>query len=248
MKKTVFISLLCAALFSTAATAQNNTLTEKEKSEGWILMFDGKTFNGWRQYNGTEMARFWVIDQEALKIQAMTDRPPRAEGERRPSSDIIFADKQFLNFELSIDWMVGKGANSGIFYYVQEIPGQAIFAAAPEIQILDNWNARDNRETRNLAGSLYNMRSAMPQVANPHDMWNRLVIRVKDGHATHHLNGVKVVEYTIWTPEWEAMVADSKFHNWEHFLNGPSRTGGYIGLQDHQDFPVWFRNIKIREL
>ncbi|MDR0332314.1 MAG: DUF1080 domain-containing protein [Dysgonamonadaceae bacterium] len=249
MKKTVFISLLCVAFFSTATIAQNNTLTEKEKSEGWILMFDGETFNGWRQYNGTAMAPFWTIDQEAMRIASRAERPPRVEGQPRiPSSDIIFADKQFKNFELSIDWMVGRGANSGIFYYVQEIPGQAIFAAAPEIQILDNWNAPDNRLTANLAGSLYNMRPALPQVANPHNMWNRMVIRVKDGHVTHHMNGTKVVEYTLWTPEWDELIANSKFHDWEHFKNGPSRTGGYIGLQDHQDFPVWFRNIKIREL
>jgi hypothetical protein len=246
MKKTV-LSFVCAVLFSTAAFAQNNTLTEREKQDGWILMFNGENFDGWRQFNKPTMAPFWSIDQEAMRIAPMTERPPQVEGEPRlPSSCIIF-DRKFENFEFSIDWMVGRGANSGIFFLVHEVPGQTIYAAAPEFQILDNWNAADNVRTSHLAGSLYGIIPALPQVANPHNMWNRSVIRMYNGHLTHTMNGVRVVETTFWTPEWDALFARSHFSSWASMQNGFARNG-FIGLQDHRDFPVWFRNIKIREL
>ena len=256
MKKTVSI-LLFAVLFSTAAIsqnifappafAQNNVLTERQIADGWILMFNGENFNGWRQYNQPTMADFWSIDQEAMRIAPMAERPPLPEGAPRlPSSCIIF-DQKFENFELSIDWMVGKGANSGIFFLVQEVPGQTIYAAAPEFQILDNWHARDNVRTSHLAGSLYGIIPALPQVANPHNMWNRSVIRVKNGHVTHHMNGVLVVETTFWTPEWDEIFGRSHFASWSSMQNGFARSG-FIGLQDHRDYPVWFRNIKIRKL
>jgi len=251
MKKIIFSSMFLAAILVASCTenvvVQNNTLTAREKAEGWTLLFDGKSFDGWRQYNGTGISDFWSIDDEAMRIAPMSERPPRdSEGPRVRSSCIIFADRTFLNFELSIDWKVAKGANSGIFYYVQEIPGQNIFAAAPEIQVLDNWNARDNVRTRHLAGSLYGILPALPSNARPHGEWNTVVVRVKDGHATHTQNGVKVVEYTLWTEEWDELVANSNMANWPNF--NPSREGGFIGLQDHQDYAVWFRNVKIREL
>ena len=90
------------------------------------------------------------------------------------------------------------------------------------------------------------MISADPKTVHPAGEWNTIVIRVKDGKVTHTQNGVKVVEYTLWTPEWDKMVAGSKFKTFPGFTEGISKEG-YIGLQDH-GYPVWFRNIKIREL
>ena len=253
MKKVIIFSMILLATFTVNVVAQNNTLSAREKLEGWVLLFDGKSFDGWRGYNGTEMPSVWSIDDEAMKIAPAARNPggrvipPRAEGEPRPGpTDIIYAGKKFLNFELSIDWKVDRGANSGIFYYVQEIPGQAIFASAPEVQVLDNCNAPDNRETRHMAGSLYGMKPALPPNAKCAGEWNNIRIWVKDGVVEHIQNGVKVVEYTLWTEEWEALKANSKFATWPHFL--ATKEAGYIGLQDHNDFAVWFRNIKIREL
>ena len=249
MKKRILLSMILVAACTFQLAAQKpNTLTAKEKKEGWTLLFDGKSTEGWRQYNGTAMPVIWKIDDDAMMIPARADRPPRdPNAPRTPSADIIYAAKKFKNFELSIDWKIGKGGNSGIFYYVVETPGQAIFAAAPEIQILDNWNAGDNKLTNHLAGSLYDMVPALPSNAKPSGEWNTVVIRVKDGHATHTQNGVKVVEYTLWTPQWNELVANSKFKDWAGFKDGPAKEG-YIGLQDHNDFACWFRNIKIREL
>ena len=137
-------------------------------------------------------------------------------------------------------------ANSGIFYNVREVPGKPIYYAAPEIQVLDNVDASDNKLPSHLAGSLYDILPADPKTVKPTGEWNTIVIHVKDGKVTHTQNGVKVVEYTLWTPEWDAMVAKSKFKDFPGWTEGISKDG-YIGLQDH-GFPVWFRNIKIREL
>jgi len=241
MKKTALISLLCAVACSTAALAQNNTLTKKEKNEGWTLLFDGKSFDGWRQYNATGISDRWIIDDGAIKI--CQDEENAKHGR---NIDILYDRKKYSNFELSVDWKISKGGNSGIFYYVVETPGKPIFYSAPEIQILDNATAKDNQRKDHLAGSLYDMLPADPQSVKPAGEWNNIVIRVKDGKVTHTQNGIKVVEYTLWTPEWYDMVAKSKFKDSPGFNAGPAKEG-YIGLQDHGN-DCWFRNIKIREL
>jgi len=249
MKRKIFTIAFLAMLATVMVSAQkHNTLTAKEKKEGWQLLFNGKNFDGWRLCNGTEVPPAWVIDDEAMRILPRAEKPPVPGGGRgHTGGDILYGAKKFKNFELSIDWKVGKGGNSGIFYYVVEVPGQQIYYGAPEVQILDNWNAGDNKLTNHLAGSLYDMLPALPSNAKPHTEWNTIVIRIKDGQVTHTQNGVKVCEYTLWTPEWYKLVENSKFKDWELFKTGPAKEG-YIGVQDHNDFGTWFRNIKIREL
>ena len=102
-------------------------------------------------------------------------------------------------------------ANSGIFFNVREVPGQPIYYAAPEVQVLDNVDATDNKLPSHLAGSLYDMIAADPKTVHPAGQWNTIVIKVKNGKVTHIQNGVKVVEYELWTPAWDALVAKSKF-------------------------------------
>ncbi|MDR1153113.1 MAG: DUF1080 domain-containing protein [Bacteroidales bacterium] len=241
MKKIIIFSvILLAACTLNVAAQKNNTLTAKEKKEGWTLLFDGKNMDGWRKCNSAEMAANWKIDDGAMKVSR------GAQAGRGQDGDILYAAKKYGNFELSIDWKIEKEGNSGIFYYVVEYPGQPIYYAAPEIQVLDNWNAGDNRLTSHLAGSLYDMIPALPQNAKPAGEWNTIVVRVKDGKAIHTQNGVKVLEYELWTPAWYSLVAKSKFKDWPGFKEGPAKEG-YIGLQDH-GYDCWFRNIKIREL
>jgi len=232
--------MIIAFIASSCVSQQHNKLTNKEIKEGWMLLFDGTNFNGWRKCNATEMAANWEINEEAMKVKR-GDRAGRGQ-----NGDILYGAEKFGNFELSIDWKIEKEGNSGIFFYIVEVPDQPIYIAAPEVQVLDNWYASDNRLTNHLAGSLYDMLPALPQNAKPHNEWNTIVIRVKDGHVTHTQNGEKVCEYTIWTPEWYDMVAKSKFKDWEGFNTGPAKEG-YIGLQDH-GYNCWFRNIKIRKL
>jgi len=245
MKRVVFLSLfgLASMLISLPVTGQGlNTLSDKEKKDGWILLFNGKDFTGWRQCNSTGMAKNWVIDDGAMKVSTVEGRKP-GEGS---GGDILYGVKKFKNFELSIDWKASKMGNSGIFYYVRETPGQPIYYAAPEVQILDNVDASDNKIPSHLAGSLYDMLAADPKTVRPAGEWNNVVIRVMDGKVTHTQNGVKVVEYELWTPKWNDMIAKSKFKDFPGFTEGIAKEG-YIGLQDH-GYPIWFRNIKILEL
>lgn len=245
MKKHLILlltSVVVLAIALPSCAQKSNTLSRKEKKEGWVLLFNGKDFTGWRQYNATEMPKNWAIEDEAMKVFTGEGRKP-GQGAR---GDIIYATKEFKNFELSIDWKTAEMGNSGIFYNIKENPGQAIYASSPEVQVLDNVKATDNKIDSHLAGSLYDMLPADPATVNPAGEWNTIVIRVENGKVTHTQNGVKVVEYELWTPAWDEMVENSKFKNFPGFKAGIPREG-YIGLQDH-GYTIWFRNIKIREL
>jgi len=245
MKRNIILSLTClvAMLIILPAYSQGvNKLTEKEKEDGWILLFNGTDFSGWRQCNGTEMPKNWIIEDNAMKVFTGEGKNPGSGA----NGDILFGDKKFKNFELSIDWKASKMANSGIFFNIREVSGKPIYYAAPEVQVLDNVDATDNKIASHLAGSLYDMIGADPKTVNPAGEWNTIVIHVQNGKVTHTQNGVKVLEYELWTPAWDELVANSKFKNFPGFIEGIAKEG-YIGLQDH-GYPVWFRNIKIREL
>ena len=205
-KSFLILSAIAMAIPCFAQTP--NTLTKKEKKAGWELLFNGKDFSGWRQCNGTAMPANWVIEDNAMKVFTGEGKKPG----QGANGDILYQNKKFKNFELSVDWKASKMGNSGIFYYVREVPGKPIYYAAPEVQVLDNVDATDNKLANHLAGSLYDM----------------------------------LVEYTLWSKEWDDLVANSKFKNFPGFTEGISKEG-YIGLQDH-GYPIWFRNIKIREL
>lgn len=241
MKKYILSLAASILLLVTACSQKPNTLTSLEKKDGWVLLFNGKDFTGWRQCNGTDMPKNWTIEDNAMKVFTGEGKEPG----QGANGDILY-NKIFSNFELSIDWKAGKMANSGIFFNVREVPGKPIYFAAPEVQVLDNVDATDNKVASHLAGSLYDMIAADPKTVNPAGEWNTIVIKVLNGKVTHTQNGVKVVEYELWTPAWDELVQNSKFKTFPGFIEGISKEG-YIGLQDH-GYTVWFRNIKIREL
>jgi hypothetical protein len=140
-----------------------------------------------------------------------------------------------------VDWKISEGGNSGIFYLAQEIEGRPIWHSAPELQLLDNEAYPDIRETQ-LAPALYDLVPADPQNTNPAGEWNTVEVILRDRHLSHIQNGEEVVHVHLGTPEWEALVKESKFPDDIFARYIP----GYIGLQDHGD-EVWFRNIKILE-
>tara|TARA_B100000678_G_C18205434_1_gene501178 strand:+ start:1171 stop:2016 length:846 start_codon:yes stop_codon:yes gene_type:complete len=229
----------------TVAATSPNQLSEKEKEEGWRLLFDGKSTDGWRGYlKDSFPEKGWIIEDGALKVQGA------GTGEAGNGGDIIF-DEEFKDFELSLEWKISEGGNSGIFYLAEEIEGEPIFTSAPEMQILDNDrhpDAKLGKDGNRQAGSLYDLIPARPQNAKPVGEWNKVSVLVYRGTVVHTQNGENVVEYHLWTDEWKEMIKDSKFKDWKSFLNaGGDDKKGYIGLQDHGD-DVWFRNIKIKEL
>lgn len=210
--------------------------------EGWISMFDGKTSAGWRGYNQPAFPeRGWETVDSMLHVIGS------GRGEAGGGGDILY-DRKFKNFELSLEWKVSEGGNSGIFYLAQEIPGEPVWKNAPEMQILDNERHPDARLGVNgnrAAGSLYDLIPGKFEAVKPAGEWNHARVLVYNGTVVHWMNGVQVLEYHLWTDDWKTMVAGSKFRDYETFVN--TAPEGYIVLQDHGD-DVWFRNIRIKPM
>lgn len=244
------IGILLAAFLmlmipSDADAQKQNQLTKEEKADGWMLLFDGKSSDGWRGYGKSEFPSAWSIVDGTLHMTGSG----RGEAGARDGGDIIY-DKEFQNFHLKLEWKISEGGNSGIFYLGQERDDlDYIWKTAPEMQVLDNERHPDanmGKDGNRQAGSLYDLIPANPQNAKPAGEWNSVEIKVYKGSVWHYQNGEVVVEYHLWTPEWNKMVAGSKFPALnEEWADVASK--GYIGLQDHGD-DVWFRNIKIKEL
>lgn len=233
------MAALLALLFTSNVMAQNE-LSKKEKADGFVLLFDGNTSDGWRGYKKDVFPDRWIIEDGTIHFN------PEAEGSR---GDIIF-DQMFSNFHLKIEWKISEGGNSGIFYLGAENDKfRAIYATAPEMQVLDNErhpDAKAGKDGNRKAGSLYDLIPANPQNFKGAGEWNTAEVIIKDGHVIHMQNGEKVVEFQYGTREWDELVAASKFPGinptWANL-----QEKGYIGLQDHGNH-VWFRNIKIKEL
>ena len=220
----------------------SNMLTQNEIEEGWVLLFDGESPEHFRGYNSeTFPEKGWEVVNGTLHVMAT------GKGEAGGGGDII-TRKMYKNFELSLEWKVSDGGNSGIFYLAQEKPGQPIWKSAPEMQILDNAKHPDAKlgvDGNRAAGALYDLIPGNKEVVKPAGEWNHVKVLVYKGTVVHWVNGENVLEYHLWTDDWNNMVLNSKFKDYEDFLNTAEE--GYIGLQDHGD-DVWFRNIKIKEM
>ncbi len=193
MKRSISAMIFLAALVLTTTHAgcqKVNKLSKEEKNAGWVLLFNGKNFDGWRVCNGDAMPANWIVEDGAMKVFLGEGKKPG----QGAGGDILFGDKIFKNFELSIDWKASEMANSGIFYNIREVPGKPIYYAAPEVQVLDNEKATDNKIDSHLAGSLYDMLPADPETVNPAGEWNTVVVKVENGNVTHTMNGTEVVK------------------------------------------------------
>ena len=222
-----------------------NTLSGKEKRQGFELLFDGENTDGWRGYRKDHFPAKWIVDEGAIRCQASG----MGEAGAKEGGDIIF-EQNYSNFHLKLEWKIAEGGNSGIFYFGREDHEfGAIWQAAPEMQVLDNAkhpDAKLGRDGNRQSGSLYDIIPATPQNFKGAGEWNKVEIIHMDGHVSHIMNGETVVEYYLGTPEWDEMVAASKFPKYNpDWAKMPKE--GNIGLQDHGD-DVWFRSIKIKKL
>ena len=220
----------------------NNKLTDKEIAEGWELLWDGKTTQGWR---GAKLAGFpekgWTIEDGILKVMKSDG------GESTNGGDIVTVNK-YRNFELQVDFKITAGANSGIKYFVDtELNKGEGSSIGCEFQILDDKKHPDAKKgvmgNRKLA-SLYDLIPSPENNGFRGGFFNTALIKVNGNHVEHWLNNVKVLEYDRNTPMWNALVNYSKYQVWPNFGNAAE---GHILLQDHGD-EVWFKNIKIKVL
>ncbi|MDR0667645.1 MAG: DUF1080 domain-containing protein [Prevotellaceae bacterium] len=277
MKKTILglgclamVALLAACGGSTNTTPTYTVLdkpavdisTFPVDEQGYIVLFDGETFNGWRGYGKDHVPGKWTIEDGCIKFNGTGG----GEAQDTDGGDLIFNHK-FKNFELLLEWKISKGGNSGILYLAQEVATkdkdgnlqiEPIYISAPEFQLLDNENHPDatlGKDNNRQAASLYDMIPAVPQNAKPFGEWNEARIMVYQGTVVHGQNGAKsVVEYHLWTPQWTELLQASKFSEkaWPlafELLNncGGENREGFFGLQDHGN-DIWFRNIRIKLL
>jgi len=232
------LGILFALVAATACQTSNgattmtsmNALTPQETQAGWKLLFDGKSTAGWRNYKKQTVGPGWTVVDGVLTRSG------------DDAGDIMTVDK-YRNFELALDWRISEGGNSGILYRATE-DNEYIWQSAPEMQILDNERHSDGKLELTSAGSDFALYPAPHSATHPAGQWNSVRLVVNGNHVEHWMNGQKVVEYELGSPDWAARVAASKFKTMPNYGKASE---GYIGLQDHGD-KVEFRNIRVRVL
>jgi hypothetical protein len=233
MRRIMLGVLLAATAAATlTAAAEPNTLTAAEKKDGWKLLFDGKTTTGWRGWKQETAPDGWKAVDGALTRVAK-------------AGDLITVD-QYGSFDLQFEWRIAKNGNGGVFFHVAEAPDLPnTFTTGPEYQLLDNEGHPDAKNGPDrFAGGNYALHAPVGAVTKPIGEWNESRILVNGPHVQHWLNGVKVVDYELWSADWKERVAKSKFNAMPRY--GLEKTG-HIALQDHGN-EVAFRNVKIKPL
>lgn len=223
-------ALLVGALLMAVGMASDASAKDPAPTTEWRVLFDGKlldTFRGWRSDG---MPQGWHVVDGTLSKEGHVD-------------DLVTRD-EFGNFELELEWKIGRAGNSGVFYRGTREYDE-IYWSGPEYQLLDDANAHDGRNPLTAAGSAYGLYGPPAGVVKPFGEWNKTRIVIKGDHVEHWLNGQKVVEYDFGSPEWKAKVAASKFSQYPHY--GLAKAG-LIGIQGDHPGSLALRHIRIREL
>ena len=214
----------------------------QKADKGWIKLSDGKTFTGWHTYGKSEVTSAWSVDNGTFHLTGANESNKGT----RQGGDLVTNDT-YENFELSLEWKISNAGNSGVIFLVQDDATKypATYVTGPEMQVLDNIAAEDNKYPKHLAGALYDLVDAK-NTSKPKAVgeWNKAEIKLLNGKLELKLNGIVTASVTLWSDEWKQLVANSKFAKWVDFAKFKS---GHIALQDH-GCDVWFKNIKIRKL
>jgi hypothetical protein len=218
-------SLLAAAAFTLAAA-----LPAPQKGQPWRVLFDGTSLKEWRGYKSETVPAAWRVENGALVKDT-------------PVADIVSKD-EFGDFELELEWRIGDAGNGGVFYRGTE-EYDHIYWSGPEYQLLDDLKASDNKSRLTCAGAAYGIFPSPPGHLKPVGEWNLTRIVVDGSHVEHWLNGFKLLEYELGSPEWETKVKASKFAEWPNY--GRAKRG-HIAMQGDHSGALAFRNIRIREL
>lgn len=235
----VGILAACSAPKSEESTVTDTTAVSVKSGE-WISLFDGLTFKGWSKYGGGEVGKAWKIENGELFLDAANK-----DGWQTGDGGDIITNEEFENFHFKYEWKIAPKGNSGVIFLVHESPEyQYPWQTGPEMQVLDNNGHPDAKIISHRAGDLYDLIVSSQETVKPVGEWNQAEIIVNQGKLDLILNGVTIVSTTLWTPEWEALIAKSKFKDMPGF--GKYKKGK-IALQDHGDV-VHFRNLQIKNL
>lgn len=230
----LFILPLIAVITLTGMSLMqdHNKLSAKEKKAGWQLLFDGKSTDQWHAYQNKPSDGWEVVNGE-LHCR---------EHDVKHRADLV-TNAEYKDFEFSFEWKVGKGANSGAMYHVTE-DHDAAYQTGPEYQLIDDLGYTQQLEDWQKSGADYAMHPPSKIMAKPAGEYNQSKIIVHGPHVEHWLNGEKIVDFQLWTTEWEQLKAKGK---WKDAADYGMRKTGRIALQDHGG-GIWFRNIKIKPL
>lgn len=270
MKKINLLLLVSILTFSCQTEQKTDTATESSaeatsetettsKADGWIVLFDGASTEGWRAYNGDALPPGWTIKDSVLTFD--TEQILEEDYDYKGNKDIIYGAEEFDNFELYVEWKIPEGGNSGIFYHLKEgYAGPA--EIAPEYQLIDDENYASIHDITDYNKSLsypnpselqplqktaadYAMYpAAEDKVLNPTGEWNSTRIIFTPEKAEYWLNGKQVLSFVPWSDDWNKRKNEGK---WNSFPDYGKYKTGYIGFQDHGS-GLWFRNIKIKKL
>ena len=256
------VSSSCAADAAAEAAAEAgtppNTLSESERKAGWQLLFNGDDLDQWRGYNAAEVPKNWSVVEGTIHYDGLSPEQKKLKGKQRPPRGDLMTRQKFDQFELSLEYRISEGGNSGIMFHVAEQEGKPPWHSGPEIQVQDNEGGHDPQK----AGWLYQLfqppksipiaKKPLPgqeedaplDATRPAGEWNQVTLKLSANQGEVNVNGVRYYTFVLGSDDWKKRVAESKFGSIEGF--GAAGIG-HIVLQDHGD-AVSYRNIKIRDL
>jgi hypothetical protein len=224
------LALNAVAAAALGAASTNHSALASPQTAAWRPLFDGTSLDAWRGYKSDDIPTGWRVVEGTLAKDA-------------PVADLM-TKEQFGDFELELEWRIGDAGNAGIFYRgTQEY--DHIYWTAPEYQLLDDVKGADNKTRLTCAGAAYALYPSPAGHLKPVGQWNTTRIVARGAHVEHWLNGVKLLEYELWSPDWEAKVKASKFSEWPNYGRAER---GFIALQGDHAGALAFRNVRIREL
>lgn len=212
-----------------ATTITSNTMTTPPDTS-WRSLLEQSAAPAWRGYKTDSLPKGWTVSNGVLSKKGSVE-------------DLVSRDK-FGNFELTLDWMLSPGGNAGIFYRATE-EYEKVYWSGPEYQLLDDAKHPDGKSRLTSAGADYGLYPSPAGVVKPGGEWNTTRIVARGNHVEHWLNGTKMVEYELGSPDWEAKVKASKFASYPNYGRAKE---GYIAIQGDHDGALSIRNLKIREL
>lgn len=237
----ITLSITMALLLSCSNQKSDDNEEIQSTGDDWVTLFDGETFEGWKIYGSDSITNEWQIIDGALVCH-------NGAGEENMgfASTSIRTVESFGNFEFELEYKIGKGGNSGIFYHVVETDDYGYdFLTGPEFQVLDDEYSRSETEAFKMVGANYAMHApTVEKKVNPYMEWNKVKIIYKDGHVEHWLNDIKLLEFEEGSENWQNLKAKSKWAETESYAMYKK---GSFSLQNHGD-EVHYRNIRVKEL
>ena len=208
---------------------------------GWTDLFDGVSLSGWHTYGKNKAGIAWNIDSGSIHL-----KPGAKNGYQTAGGGDLITNDTFSNFDLKLEWKIGKKANSGIIIFVQEdtTKYKETWNTGPEMQVCDKDSNEDAHSFKHEAGDLYDLIASTVMSAKPALEWNQVEIVSNDQRLDLYLNDVHIISTPIWDESWKKLIAGSKFNTMPGFGSFHS---GHIALQDHGE-EVWYRNIKIKKI